>query len=493
MDKVIDANDVFTIIRKLRNVIPDLFEKRTHGHSMISEVLKYDFEKEKYKEPYKHLYERYTLSQSSFESAKLDLINEKNTENEALITEITERIVNLEEQRNQLKNKLTAMPQKFADEYKKIYCLGDSIMESLFSIGNERSELESGWRAVQDMAVFKCIIYLLFYYANIYDDVYKLNSCREWPKNSDSKIKLFKSFLQSCIDYIEYIDTQLEYIDTQLEITPKIRGISKYIIPNITHNEFELIKQAVKNKNEKCTLKEYFKKLPYVDKLCFYILDRNSISSANVGKDGQLCPFIGFKRKSSSWKRISKGLKARGETMKNIIAGPTNKNAIIQKYEKNMEDIFDKYVKNYNKLQDIVANEENEDGWKTTDQPFSTKWATADTTNNCRSIFIQKFKDSQDDTEFLCYCLLLQEYLKNEKKSHDVVLNDYINDTISTLKHTNLDKNIKCNDYNNNLPETGKYILLSIIKEHSTNGGNKSTRKTRKCVSKKERKSKKCK
>ncbi len=463
MEKVVDADDVYKVSEKLRKVIPDLFAKRTSGTTMISEVLKYEVEKEKYKdrESYKVLYNTYASSKASLESAMVALMHAKNKLNNN--TEITKQMSTLEEKREQFKYALTAMMQNFEDEYKNIYCLGDSLMKSLFRRGTEPSELESGWKVVQDMAVFKCIIYLLFYYANIYDDVYISNSCWEWKDNSDTKIKLFKSFLQSCIDYI---DTQ------EVEI------------PTITHDEFEWIKQAVQNKNEKCTLKEYFKKLPYVDKLCFYILDRNSISSANVGKDGQLlCPFIGFKRKSSSWKRISKGFTAKGETMKNIIAGPTNKNAIIKQYESIIEEIFDKYVKNYNKLPDIVENEyANETGWKTTNQPFSIKWATADTTNQCRSVFITKFKDSQDNTEFLCYCLLLQEYLKNQSITDHVVLNDYINDTIATLKYTNLDKNMKCNDYNKNVPETGKYILSIILKEHSksyVNGGKRTNRKYR--------------
>ena len=392
---------------------------------------------------------------------------------------------NLGEKRKQFKNAVAAIQQKFYDECKYTFCLGDSLMKSLYSTGTERIKLESEWSTLSDLKVFKCIIYLLFYYANIYDhdnDIYKLNNCwyRYQPKNFDSKIKLFKSFLQSCIDYID---------DQSVEI------------PNITDNEFKLIKQAVKNKNEKCELKDDFYKLSYIDKLCFYILDRNAVSSANEGNNGTLCPFKGFKKKASSGKRFSKKLIAIGQSVASLTGA--NKQKIINKYEKRIDDVFDKYVQNYNKIKSMTPNDgrrtsetegrtpETEEGTPETEWGTSeTEWGKEEDRVNCKHLFITKFKNSQDAMEFLCYCLLLQKHIEStdELKSNKPVedeLTKYINTAIAALRVTNtkINKYIKCNDYNINLPETGKYIV-DVILENNThkNGGKRFTRKNKKVL-----------
>jgi len=478
MEKVVDADDVYKVIKKLRKVIPDLFAKRTNGRTMmISEVVKYEFEKYKDINLYKSLHEK--------------LEKYKDVEPYKQLYEKLEKYKDVEQYKKlyeELEKYKHAIIQKFYDEYEDTFCLGDSLMKSLYSTGTERIQLESEWRTLSDLKVFKCIIYLLFYYANIYDhdnDIYKLNNCwyRYQPKNFDSKIKLFKSFLQSCIDYID---------DQSVEI------------PNITDNEFKLIKQAVKNKNKKCELKDYFYKLSYIDKLCFYILDRNAVSSANEGNNGALCPFKGFKKKASSGKRFSKKLIAIGQSVASLTGA--NKQKIINKYvniigddeniigddeniigdDKNIiGDVFDEYVQNYNQIKPMTYE------WRT----HKTKWGTKEDTNNCKHLFITKFKNSQDDMEFLCYCLLLQKYIESKKslltdelesnKPVEDELTKYINTAIAALRVTNtkINKYIKCNDYNINLPETGKYIVDVILENNPhKNGGKRFTRKNKKVL-----------
>ena len=497
MDKVIDANDVFKIIKKLRNVIPDLFEERTSGRHVTSDVIKFDIKNKKYKhvEPYKSLYHAYAVAlenNKKIEVALRSVINNNKEIEVALRSvinnnkEIEVALENNKEIEVALKNNKeievalkNAITRQFYNDYENTFCLGDSIMKSLYSTDTELSKLESEWRTLSDLKVFKCIIYLLFYYANMYDDAYNSNRCWDWDKenwqiNEIDKIIIFKSFLQSCIDYI----------DTQ-----------SVEIPNFTDDEFELIKQAVINKNEKCKLKDYFNTLPYIDKLCFYILDRNAVSSANQSNNGALCPFIGFKQKASLGKRFSKKLISIGQSIASFAGA--NKQKIINEYEVIIGDVFDTYVQNYNKIKSMTPNYE----WITPE----TKWAPLADTKNCKNLFITKFKKSQDDMEFLCYCLLLQEYINKWKElvKGELVkvepmqeLTNYINTAINALWKTNtkINKYIKCNDYNTNLPETGKYIVDVILdnnkdilnaileKNKSKGGGKRFTRKNKKVL-----------
>ena len=501
MDKVIDANDVFKIIKKLRNVIPSLFKKQneegttycisnananvkrydivdnkkyiTHcisnvirydidNNKYISNVIRYDIDK-KYKdlEQYKDLNTKYAAAKDKLKNAEYNLKNaEDNLNNDEQIKVASDAF-----------NVASDAFKKFYTNYENTFCLGDSIMKSLYSTDTELSKLESEWRTLSDLKVFKCIIYLLFYYANMYDDAYNSNRCWGWDKenwqiNEIDKIIIFKSFLQSCIDYI----------DTQ-----------SVEIPNFTDDEFALIKQAVINKNEKCKLKDYFNTLPYIDKLCFYILDRNAVSSANQGNNGALCPFIGFKKKASLGKRFSKKLISIGQSIASLTGA--NKQKIINTYEIIIGDVFDTYVQNYNKIKSMTPNYR----WRTPE----TKWAPLADTNNCKNLFITKFKKSQDDMEFLCYCLLLQKYIEsmkelmppNDLESNKPVqdeLTKYINTAIAALrvKNTKINKYIKCNDYNTNLPETGKYIVDVILLEDNLhkNGGKRFTRKNKKVL-----------